>query len=390
MDLGDPSYHSNPVAPMCAKTHEFLRLIRVLIRDMVDSLGMSNDSGFVTIGDLVQILVAWGSEANEEQVLELLTKVGSQFLDVIYDDTTILIKDKSHESVPSIAAFKRAPSHFRPEALPQATVAATPRTRSAVIQHVLRWVISTGILATSTNGAVEFNKYIDALSALEELPPNPWRDFEIANADPSLKLETIGGKTWLSHIDISQIQLVTEEWFRSPPDPKTESISPVITMSLANAPQESVSAIPSSPTKESSTSEKSPRSPSDNPLTLARARIAQTHIEESGVSPNLPAATVPVLAECPTPAQGKVTSVTSGPSSPPATRAEVSVPAADEGHCSTASDGTGGESSLSLALFPPIPPAGVTTPSPVPKQPPQLSKQANRVKNKGGRPSAMP
>ena len=47
----------NPVAPMCAKTHEFLRLIRVLIRDMVDSLGMSNESGFVTIGELVQILM---------------------------------------------------------------------------------------------------------------------------------------------------------------------------------------------------------------------------------------------------------------------------------------------------------------------------------------------
>ena len=111
MDLGDPSYHSNPVVPMCAKTHEFLRLIRVLIREMVDTLDMSNDAGFVTIGDLVQMLMAWGSDANEEQVLDLLTKVGSQFLDVLHDDTTILIKDKAHESVPSIATFKSTPSH---------------------------------------------------------------------------------------------------------------------------------------------------------------------------------------------------------------------------------------------------------------------------------------
>ena len=167
VDLGDPSYHSNPVVPMCAKTHEFLRLIRVLIRDMVDILGMSNDAGFVTIGDLVQMLVAWGSDANDEQVLDLLTKVGSQFLEVRHDDTTILINDKSHESVPSIATFKSTPSHVPPEALPHATVAATPRTRSAVIQHALRWVISTGTLATSPNGAVEFNQFIDALGALD-------------------------------------------------------------------------------------------------------------------------------------------------------------------------------------------------------------------------------
>ena len=69
-----------------------------------------------------------------------------------------------------------------------------PRTRSAVIQHALRWVISTGTLATSPNGAVEFNQFIDALGALEEVTPNPWRDFEIANADPSLKFETTGEK----------------------------------------------------------------------------------------------------------------------------------------------------------------------------------------------------
>ena len=118
VDLGDPSYHSNPVVPMCAKTHEFLRLIRVLIRDMVDTLDMSNDSGFVTIGDLVQMLMAWGSDANEEQVLDLLTKVGSQFLDVLQDDITILIKDKAHESVPAIATFKSTPSHVPPEAPP--------------------------------------------------------------------------------------------------------------------------------------------------------------------------------------------------------------------------------------------------------------------------------
>ena len=388
MDLGDPSYHSRPVVPMCAKTHEFLRLIRVLIRDMVDTLDMSNDSGFVTIGDLVQMLMAWGSDANEEQVLDLLTKVGSQFLDVLHDDTTILITDKAHESVPSIATFKSTPSHVPPEAPPHATVAAIPRTRSAVIQHALRWVISTGTLATSPNGAVEFNQFIDALGALEEFPLNPWRDFEIANVDPSLKFETIAGKTWLSHIDISQIHLVTEEWFRSPADPKIEGTSSAITMALANAPQDSASVIPSSPTKESATSEKSPRSPSYNPLTLAKARIAQTHTEESGAPPILPAATLPALAECPTPAQGKETSVTTGPSSPPATtRAEVSVPAADEGHCSTASDGTGAESSLSLSSFPPLPPADVTTPSPVPKQLPQLApKQTNRVTNKGVRP----
>ena len=117
------------------------------------------------------------------------------------------------------------------EALTQATVAAIPRTRSAIIQHALRCFISIDILATSPSIAVEFNQYIDALSVLKTLFPDPWRDFEIANADPALKIETIGGKLWLSHIDISQIQLVTEEWFRLPPDPKTESIFLVISTS---------------------------------------------------------------------------------------------------------------------------------------------------------------
>ena len=117
VDLGDPSYHADPVVHTDAKTHEFLRLIRVLTRDMVESLCMSNDAGFVTIGDLVQILSSWGSNASEEQVLELLTKFGSQFLEVSYDDT-ILIKGKAHDSVPSVAEFKSAPVPSPPVALP--------------------------------------------------------------------------------------------------------------------------------------------------------------------------------------------------------------------------------------------------------------------------------
>ena len=292
---------------------------------------------------------------------------------------------------PPLQSSKAHPLFLLLRPLPQATVAAIPRTRSAIILHALRCLISTGILATSPSGAVEFNQYIDALSALEEQLPDPWRDFEIANADPSVKIETIGGKLWLSHIDISRIQLVTEEWFRLPHDPKTGNISPVISTSLVKVPQGSVSAIPSSPTKDSATSEKSPGSPSDNPLTLASALIVQALTDESGVPLNIPAATVTVPSECPTSAQGKETPVTFGSSSSPATtRAAASVPAVDEGQFPIASECTGGESPISLVVFPPLPPSD-TAPPPVPKQSPQLApKQASRAKNKGSRLSAIP
>ena len=237
------------------------------------TLNMSNEAGFVSITDLVP-LSSWGSTASEEQVLEILTKFGSQFLEISYDDT-IVIKDKAHDSVPSVAEFKNSPVPPPLAALSQATVVAIPRSRSSTILHALRWLTSSGSLVTSPSGAVVFIQFINALSALEEQPPDPWRDLVIANADPSLTTETIGGTMWLSHIDISRIQLVKEEWFKVPHESKTGNIPPAITTPLAKTPQESGSTISPSPTKDYATSDKSSGRSEEIPFTLSSAIAAQ-------------------------------------------------------------------------------------------------------------------
>ena len=60
VDLGDPSYFAVPVVLTDGTTHDFLRLIRVVARDMVVSLNMANIAGFVSITDLVPLLTSWG------------------------------------------------------------------------------------------------------------------------------------------------------------------------------------------------------------------------------------------------------------------------------------------------------------------------------------------
>ena len=191
---------------------------------------------------------------------------------------------------------------------------------------------------------------------------------------------------WLSHINISRIQLVKEEWFKLPHDPQTGNIPSAITAPLAKAPQESGSAISPSPTKDSATSDKSSGSSADIPFTLASAIFVQALREESGVPPNIPAALVTVPSECPTSGQGKESPTTSVLSSPcAATHAAAPAPAVEEDQSPSALECTGGVSPIPLVVFPPLPPSE-TGPPPVPKQSPQLApKQASRPKNKGTR-----
>ena len=72
-DLGDPAYHAVPVVPMDDRTSKFMQLIRVVARDMTSNLNMANPAGFVSIFDFIPLLISWGSEVTEEQVLDVLT-----------------------------------------------------------------------------------------------------------------------------------------------------------------------------------------------------------------------------------------------------------------------------------------------------------------------------
>ena len=171
MDLGDPSYFAVPVVLTDGPTHNFLRLIRVVARDMVATLNMANMAGFVSISDLVPLLMSWGSDVTEEQVLEVLTKFGNQFVEICYDDT-ILIKDRAHDTVPTVAEYKNPP--IAASIAPIPPTASTPlRTRSSTISHALRLLTSAGSLGMSPTGSVDYILFTNALGVLETLPPDP-------------------------------------------------------------------------------------------------------------------------------------------------------------------------------------------------------------------------
>ena len=65
-NTGDPSYHAQPIIQMEAHVLAFLRLIRVVIRDMIVTLKMATPTGYVKFHDLVHILIIWSSNVAEE------------------------------------------------------------------------------------------------------------------------------------------------------------------------------------------------------------------------------------------------------------------------------------------------------------------------------------
>ena len=192
---------------------------------------------------------------------------------------------------------------------------------------------------------------------------------------------------WLSHANITRIQLVNEEWFKVPHESKTGNILPAILTPLANTTQDSGPTSSPSPTKDYPTSDKYSSRSEEIPFTLSCAIAAQALTEESGAPLNSPAALVTVPPEGSVD-QGKESPTTSILSSPgAATHAAAPPPAAEEDQSPSALECTGLASLIPLAAFPPLPPAD-PAPPPAPKQSPQPApKQPSRPKNKGTRSS---
>ena len=358
-DLGDPSYAAVPVVLMDELTLKFLHLIRVVVRDMVSNFNMANSAGFVSISDVVPLLMSWGSDATDEQVLDVLTRYGNQFVEICYEDS-ILIKDKAHDTVPSVAEYKNPPSaSYASSAL--ATAPYPLLTRADTIAYALRMLTSSGSLGMSQSGSVDYTMFIKALGNIESSPPDPWNDLMAVYADPSFSTQNIKGSIWLSHSNLSGIPVMNEEWFKDPSGPIPRIGLP---LSLTSPFHDSGSFTSSCPPTDLATTDRYSLRPEESSFTLAGAIAAQASME------CIPASTMPasVLVALPEglldqDMESPTTSTLSSPCAAPSIVPHS--PTAPDGLPSSALEGTGLE--ISLPPVPSLQPASVQSPLPAPK-----------------------
>ena len=256
----------------------------------------------------------------EEEILDVITSAGGQFLETVHDGATLLVRDRAHDSVPTMSACIKSNGYIQGATetpkpsfdVPPLTVVdivippapdGEPRSRAMIIRHALKMPIFSGKLdQTLLNGAVDFNAFMDVLGSLENRAPNTWRDFEVATNDPFLKVDFIGNTCWLSDSAQSQIPLVSDEWF-SPDIPIVVDVVHALADSCPGNQCITTPQASSSPTKDSIPPQvESPRSnPSSirsqassaprSPFTLAAARLEQAHTEDA-VSPRKPPASL--------------------------------------------------------------------------------------------------
>ena len=384
-DLGDPAYYAVPVVPMDDRTLKFLHLIRVVVRDMASNLKMANPAGFVSIFDFVPLLMAWGSDVTEEQVLDVLTRFGNQFIEICYEDS-ILIKDRAHDTVPTVEEYKNPPTAVA--AAPTPLIASPPpRTRATTIAYALRLLTSSGSLGISQSGLVDYIQLVNALGVLESSPPDPFSDLMVVYADPSFSTQTIESAVWLSHSNLPGIPLMGEEWFK-----EQYGQIPRIDLPLIPTPpiHDSGSFTSSCATTERATTDRPSPRPEESPFTLAGAIAAQATTE------GIAATTMPSSALVIAPPEGLLdhdmeSPTTSTLSSPGAAPPTVPHPTTlVEGMLPSSLVGTDPESQPMPTFPPSLPSASAPPPAPVqyeyglaPKPVPK-----GRPKSKGSRAAA--
>ena len=371
-DLGDPAYYAVPVVPMDDRTVKFMQLIRIVVRDMTSNLKMANPAGFVSIFDLVPLLMSWGSDASEEQVLDVITRFGNQFIEICYEDS-ILIKDRAHDTVPTVEEYKIPPTAVA--AAPTPFIAPPPpRTRATTIAYALRLFTSSGRLVISQSGLVDFTQLVNALGVLESSPPDLWSDLMVVYADPSFSTQTIGSSVWLSHSNLPGIPLMVEEWFK-------EQYGQIPRIDLPRIPTppiyDSGSLTSSCATTERTTTDRPSPRPEESPFTLAGAIAVQAITEGLATTTTPTSALMIALLEGPLvhDIESPSTSTLSSPGAvlptalPPTSLVEGTA-------------GTDPETQPTPTFPPPLPPASAPPPAPV-QSPKSVPK--GRPKSKGAR-----
>ena len=382
VDLGDPAYSAASVVLTDDRTLNFIQLIRVVVRDMTSNLQMANPAGFVSISDLVPLLMSWGSDVTEEEVLDVLTRFGNQFVEICYENS-ILIKDKAHDTVPTVSQYKNPPVVAAAAPTPP-TAPPPPRTRSTTIAYALRLLTSSGRLGISQSGFVDYTLFINALGVLESSPPDPWRDLMVVYAEPSFSSQIIESSIWLSHSNLPGIPLMNEEWFKDPHGP-----IPRIDLPLIPTPptHDSGSLSSSCPTTERATTDRYSSRPEESsfilPPTLAGAIAAQAIMEGiAATTITTPGLVIALEGHLDQDMESHTTSILSSPCAAPLTVPHPPTELEGLPHSSLECTGLVNPPTPtfppSLPSVSPPPPAPVQSPQPAPKGRPK-SKSSRAV-----------
>ena len=110
----------------CFATYEALRTIRVILSEAIYRQIITSCNGYVAVAALTGVMnVTFGCSISLEEVLGILCKFGSQYVEVISPEGLWLVKNKSPSTVPNWFTFR--PQSQVPIVHPPGASARVPR-----------------------------------------------------------------------------------------------------------------------------------------------------------------------------------------------------------------------------------------------------------------------
>ena len=183
-DLAD--FLTIPLIRSPPATYEALRTIRVILSEAIYRQIITSCKGYVAVAALTGVMnVTLGCSISLGEVLGILCKFGSQYVEVIRPEGLWLVKDKSPSTVPNWFTFR--PQSQVPIVHPPGAVARVPRqsqglrsiidhgqvTRSDVLRMALKYMLSAEVVIPVHGDWVEFHAFMGNLGTLEGFATDP-------------------------------------------------------------------------------------------------------------------------------------------------------------------------------------------------------------------------
>ena len=104
-DLAD--FLATPLIRMPPATYEALLTIRVILSEAIYRQIITSRNGYVVVAALTGVMdVTFGCRMSLDEILAILCKFGSQYVEVIRPDGLWLVRDKSPSAVPNWFTFR--------------------------------------------------------------------------------------------------------------------------------------------------------------------------------------------------------------------------------------------------------------------------------------------
>ena len=188
-------------------------------------------NGYLEVSDLVsQMISVHKFDMSNEEIMDIITKFGDQYLDMKDYCGRSVIKDKALTPVPNLPAYAHRlrlstrPSGATLYAASEASVCPTEgqdvlvagdvtgkaRTRAQVMRCGLKFICAIGKTDIMQDGGVEFDAFVLALSGLENQVFNTVDAFVEAKEEAQFAIAKVDGKLYISDLSPGDVPLLDE------------------------------------------------------------------------------------------------------------------------------------------------------------------------------------